>query len=192
MRQALAGRHMGRVIRAYRCHPFHGRHPLAQETVGAWIGVTQGQLSRIENGPTIVHLDRLVHWARVLGVPSSCLWFTYPEDDLAALAAGQWGSAACGRSAPITPPEGDVSVWAEPADTVEIVSQVTRRDLTLDRREVARLLAGVVCGSALLEPLERWLSAGPEKPVAARPGSVGYQEVEQIEKAAQIFRDWDD
>ncbi len=191
MRQALASRHMGRVIQAYRRHPFHGRHPLAQDVVGAWIGVTQGQLSRIENGPTIVHLDRLMHWARVLGIPSSCLWFTLPEDDRAAPTGGQLGPAA-GRSAPIARHDGDVSLWWAPADTVEIVSQFTRRDLTLDRREVARMLAGVVFGSALLEPLERWLSAGTEKPPAGLPGSVGYQEVEQIENAARIFRDWDD
>jgi transcriptional regulator with XRE-family HTH domain len=192
MKEALASRHMGRVIRAYRRHPFHGRHPLAQDMVGSWIGVTQGQLSRIENGPTIMHLDRLMHWARVLGIPSSCLWFTLPEDDRAAPTNGQLETAAAGRAAAIAPHDGDVSLWWAPADTVEIVSQFTRRDLTLDRREVARLLAGVVFGSALLEPLERWLSADTEKPRAGRPGSVGYQEVEQIEKAARIFRDWDD
>lgn len=84
MREAFASRHMGRVIRAYRCHPFHGRQPLPQDVVAGWIGVTQGQLSRIENGPTVVHLDRLMHWARVLRIPSSCLWFTLPEDDRAA------------------------------------------------------------------------------------------------------------
>jgi transcriptional regulator with XRE-family HTH domain len=190
MRDALASRHMGRVIRAYRHHPFHGRRPLPQDVVGVWIGVTQGQLSRIENGPTIVHLDRLMHWARVLGIPSSCLWFTLPEDDQATPI--RLGPAAAGWSAPITVNDGDVSLWWAPADTVEIVSQFTRRDLTVDRREAARLLAGVVFGSELLEPLERWLSAGPEKLRAGRSGSVGYQEVEQIEKAARIFRDWDD
>ncbi len=77
-------------------------------------------------------------------------------------------------------------------DTVEIVSQFTRKDLSLHRREIARVLAGVVFGSALLEPLERWLSGATENPRADRPGSVGYQEVEQIENAARILRDWDD
>jgi hypothetical protein len=75
---------------------------------------------------------------------------------------------------------------------VEIVSQFTRKDLTLDRREVARMSAGVVFGSALLEPLERWLTGGTEKSRAGRSGSVGYHEVEQIENAARVFRDWDD
>jgi transcriptional regulator with XRE-family HTH domain len=80
LQDALTSRQMGRVIRAYRCHPYHGRHPLAQEIVAGWVGVTQAQLSRIENGPPIVHLDRLIQWARVLGIPSECLWFKLPDD----------------------------------------------------------------------------------------------------------------
>lgn len=192
MGEAFASRHMGRVIRAYRCHPFHGRRPLPQDVVASWIGVTQGQLSRIENGPTIVHLDRLIHWAQVLGIPSSCLWFTLPGDDRAAATSVDLVPAAAGQSALIVLTDVDVSRWWGPADTVEIVSQFTRRDLSLDRREVARVLAGVVFGSALLEPLERWLAGATEKPRVGRPGSVGYQEVEQIENTARIFRDWDD
>ena len=192
MRAAFASRHMGRVIRAYRCHPFHGRRPLPQDMVAGWIGVTQGQLSRIETGPTIMHLDRLMHWARVLRIPSSCLWFTLPEDDRAAATVVDLVPATAAGSAPADLSDVDVSLWWALADTVEIVSQFTRRDLSLDRREVACMLTGVVFGSALLDPLEHWLSGGTEKPRAGRPGSVGYQEVEQIENAARIFRDWDD
>jgi transcriptional regulator with XRE-family HTH domain len=191
MTDALTSRHMGAVIKAYRRHHFHGRHPIPQETVAGWLGVTQGQLSRIENGPAVVHLDRLIQWARLLGMPSSCLWFTLPEDDQRTSPGGHRDELAA-RQMPGTDDGSDVSLWWAPADTVEVVSQFTRRDLTLDRREVTRLLAGVVFGSALLEPLERWLSGGAEKPRAGRPGAVGYQEVEQIEKAARIFRDWDD
>jgi len=101
-------------------------------------------------------------------------------------------SSSSGRSASIALDDVDLSLWWAPADTVEIVNQFTRKDLTLDRREVTRTLAGVVFGSALLEPLERWLSGASETPRAGRAGSVGYQEVEQIENAARIFRDWDD
>jgi transcriptional regulator with XRE-family HTH domain len=188
MRDALTSRHMGAVIKAYRRHPFHGRHPIPQQTVAGWLGVTQGQLSRIENGPAVVHLDRLIRWARVLDIPSSCLWFTLPEDDRRTSPGSHLDELAARQTVPVTDDGGEVSLWWAPADTVEIISQFTRRDLTLDRREVTRLLAGVAFGSALLEPLERWLAGGAEKPRAGRPGSVGYQEVEQIEKAARIFR----
>ncbi|WP_233601120.1 MULTISPECIES: helix-turn-helix domain-containing protein [Micromonospora] len=76
--QALAERHLGRVIRAYRYHPYHGRNPLPQTVVAAWLGITQAQLSRVESGPPLVHLDRLAHWATLLGIPTSRLWFALP------------------------------------------------------------------------------------------------------------------
>jgi len=77
MRDALASWHMGRVIAAYRAHPFHGR-PLSQEVVGSWAGVSQVQLSRIEQGSAIKHLDRLVAWAETLRIPEHLLWFKLP------------------------------------------------------------------------------------------------------------------
>jgi transcriptional regulator with XRE-family HTH domain len=80
VRLALASRHMGAVIRAYRRHPHHGPRPLPQETVARWAGLTQAQLSRIENGPGIVHLDRLTQWATLLGIPRDRLWFHVPDD----------------------------------------------------------------------------------------------------------------
>jgi transcriptional regulator with XRE-family HTH domain len=66
---------MGRVIRAWRTHPHHGRRPVCQDRVAAWVGITQAQLSRIENGPPLAHLDRLIQWARVLRIPADRLWF---------------------------------------------------------------------------------------------------------------------
>ncbi|MET8362200.1 hypothetical protein ABZU53_01335 [Micromonospora sp. NPDC005194] len=79
IRRALAERHLGRVIRAYRCHPYHGRVALPQTVVAAWLGITQAQLSRVENGSPLVHLDRLTHWAQLLRIPASFLWFGLPD-----------------------------------------------------------------------------------------------------------------
>ncbi|WP_433517746.1 helix-turn-helix domain-containing protein [Nonomuraea sp. CA-143628] len=78
MRAALGRWHMGRVIAAYRTHQHHGR-PLRQETVAAWVGITQPQLSRIENGPAMVDLGKLTQWARLLDIPTELLWFQVPE-----------------------------------------------------------------------------------------------------------------
>ncbi|HEV2087929.1 MAG TPA: helix-turn-helix transcriptional regulator, partial [Cryptosporangiaceae bacterium] len=78
MREAILSRHMGRVIRAWRTHPFHGRQPIPQDRVAAWAGITQAQLSRIENGPPLVHLDRLIEWARLLHLPAERMWFALP------------------------------------------------------------------------------------------------------------------
>lgn len=80
IREASQSRHMGRLIRAYRMHPYHGRHPLPQDVIAGWVGITQAQLSRIESGSPIVHLDRLIQWARVLRIPAGLLWFRLPED----------------------------------------------------------------------------------------------------------------
>ncbi|MEH1053668.1 DNA-binding protein [Micromonospora sp. CPCC 206171] len=44
-----------------------------------WLGITQAQLSRVESGPAIVHLDRLTHWAQLLRIPARLLWFKLPE-----------------------------------------------------------------------------------------------------------------
>jgi hypothetical protein len=80
LQQAFTQRHMGRVVRAYRRHPYHGRHPLAQEVVAGWVRLGQTQLSRIESGPAMVHLDRLIQWARALRIPAEYLWFKLPDD----------------------------------------------------------------------------------------------------------------
>jgi transcriptional regulator with XRE-family HTH domain len=79
LREALLSRHMGRVIRAWRTHAHHGRQPVSQDQVASWMGITQAQLSRIENGPPVVHLDRLIQWATVLRIPTDRLWFAMPE-----------------------------------------------------------------------------------------------------------------
>ncbi|WP_232510671.1 helix-turn-helix domain-containing protein [Micromonospora maris] len=98
MRAALVERHLGRVIRAYRHHPYHGRAALPQAVVAGWLGVTQAQLSRIENGPPLAHLDRLSHWATLLKVPAEHLWFD--------LAGGRGSSKRKSTPQPIPAVEG--------------------------------------------------------------------------------------
>lgn len=82
LRDALAARHMGRVVRAYRKHPHHiaryGKDGISQELLGGWFSLTQAQISRIETGPPIQNLDTLAHWARTLRIPSHLLWFRMP------------------------------------------------------------------------------------------------------------------
>jgi hypothetical protein len=48
--------------------------------VASWFGITQPQLSRLEAGGPIVHLDRLIQWACILRVPEQYLWFKLPND----------------------------------------------------------------------------------------------------------------
>ncbi|HET6919401.1 MAG TPA: helix-turn-helix transcriptional regulator [Jiangellaceae bacterium] len=78
---ALDSRHMGKVIRAYRHHPHHGRRGLSQDDIAAWAGIAQGQVSKIETGPACNRLDRLIFWAQLLDIPEEHLWFKLPEDE---------------------------------------------------------------------------------------------------------------
>lgn len=144
LREALQARHMGRVIRAYRQHPYHGRAALSQEIVAGWVGITQAQLSRIEQGRPIGHLDRLIHWARVLGIPEQHLWFALPDGGstsggadvrrrrflttgagiagaLAGLAAPTSGGHTGGLTAAML---GSDAVATEPACVAELTRQV--------------------------------------------------------------------
>jgi hypothetical protein len=79
---AFNAQHMGHIARAYRRHPVnvanYGRDGIPQELLGAWLGLTQAQVSRIENGPPIRNLDTLTRWARTLRIPPELLWFKLP------------------------------------------------------------------------------------------------------------------
>ncbi|AHH16253.1 putative regulatory protein [Nocardia nova SH22a] len=87
--------------------------------------------------------------------------------------------------------EWDSKSWSN--DCATVTAELTRRDLMLDRRQATQALIGVVVGAKLLEPLEQWLQRVSQEPVAAiTHGSIGIQEVEQLENAARMFREWDD
>jgi transcriptional regulator with XRE-family HTH domain len=77
MCDALATWHMGRVVFAYRHHPHHPQ-TLPQELVGTWLGLTQAQLSRIENGRAPEELSKLIRYSQILGIPAELLWFDLP------------------------------------------------------------------------------------------------------------------
>ena len=83
-RDAFDAQHMGHIARAYRRHPLnvtnYGRDGIPQELLGDWLGLTQAQVSRIENGPPIRNLDTLAHWARTLRIPPDLLWFRLPGE----------------------------------------------------------------------------------------------------------------
>lgn len=84
LRDALAAQHIGRLARAYRRHhefaTRYGRDGISQELLGSWLGLTQAQVSRIENGPPVRNLDTLAQWARILQIPAHLLWFKLAPD----------------------------------------------------------------------------------------------------------------
>ena len=82
LQEGFAARHMGQISRAYRTHPYHqavyGPHGISQALLGQWLRVQQPQISRIETGPPIRHLDNLQHWVGTLRIPPELLWFDLP------------------------------------------------------------------------------------------------------------------
>ena len=74
IRSALLDRHFGRLLRAYRT----SQSPqIKQAELARWLGITQGQLSRIERSSTPMNdLHKMETWARALHIPLDRLWFT--------------------------------------------------------------------------------------------------------------------
>ena len=74
MLDALASGDLGRVIRAYRSHPWHGRTPLSQTVVAGWLHVSQTSLSRIEHGKCRLTVDDITWFAGALGLNVTLRW----------------------------------------------------------------------------------------------------------------------
>ena len=68
IRSALLSRHFGCFLRTYRT----SQSPHVKQTqLARWLGITQGQLSRIERSATpICDLAKLDTWAQRLHIPS--------------------------------------------------------------------------------------------------------------------------
>lgn len=80
-RAAFKSQHIGKVCKAYRNSPRHHRiigKTLNQETLGRWLGLTQAQVSKLENGKPEYNLEVLRHYAQILRIPQRLLWFDLP------------------------------------------------------------------------------------------------------------------
>jgi DNA-binding XRE family transcriptional regulator len=205
-RAAFASQHIGKVLRTYRNHPRHVQllgKALNQEMLGRWLGLTQAQVSKVENGKPDQNLQTLRRYAEILHLPQLMLWFDLPGQsrlgDAPSAAGGD--NAKVGRGADPTTGASlavanDSSLWAPSLDTATLAVEFTRRDLALNRRELHRLLVTVFVGGPLLDYLERWITApSVNSGGSALPQqllSVGSSEIEELESAAKMFRDWDD
>jgi transcriptional regulator with XRE-family HTH domain len=145
------------VLNAYR---YEHRPVLTQAKVGRWLGLTQGQVSRLERTAQPTHdLDKLDQWARALGIPERYLWFQLSQQPARAY----------------TSPRGAHSLDDESETGGE---DVRRRQLL--RRAVA---AGAACvGSSTFG----WFSAQPATGSGTR--AVGKTDVQIIREMTQTFR----
>ena len=108
MAAALESGDLGRVLRAYRLHPFHGQ-PLSQCIVARWLHVSQATLSRIESGHRRLTVDEIAGFARALGHDVAVRWTPLhdPGDDVDPLSRrsllGAGVGAALGLNATTAP-----------------------------------------------------------------------------------------
>ncbi|WP_370942553.1 helix-turn-helix domain-containing protein [Amycolatopsis sp. cg5] len=97
-RRAFNSQQIGNVFKAYRHHPrwlkLLGK-ALNQEVLGRWLGLNQGQVSKLENGKDEDNIKVLREYATILCLPHDELWFRFPNEG-AIVVRGENGSAASG------------------------------------------------------------------------------------------------
>lgn len=151
-RCAFQAHHIGQVSRAYRKHPHqiaaYGKDGISQEIVGSWLGLTQAQISRIETGPPVRHLDNLAHWARTLRIPQHLLWFRLPQP-VAALGARGEGFDLAGRSA--------INVSDPPRITTELMAPELAGNADVSAMRAFRAADKNVGGAHLYDTVVRYL-----------------------------------
>jgi transcriptional regulator with XRE-family HTH domain len=115
MRAALDTCHIGKIIAAYRLHPWHGQ-PISQTVVAGWLDITQSRLSKIENGSSVKDLDKLATIAQTLRIPTEHLWFALP-----------------GQRNPTSVVSANDSLWFGRQAAPEILGALDRVRLRVDR-----------------------------------------------------------
>jgi tetratricopeptide (TPR) repeat protein len=156
LRDALGARHFGQVLYAYR----HEHRPvLTQATVGRWLGLTQGQISRMERTAQPTHdLNKLDQWARSLHIPQRYLWFQLSR----------------------RPDHAD----ARPRHADSLGYESEAGDEDVQRRQLLRAAsAGAASAGSLVFG---WFGAKPPPPSASR--AVGMTDVQIIREMTQTFR----
>ncbi len=119
-RVAFESQHIGKILKAYRNHPRHLRlfgKALNQELLGRWLGLTQAQISKLENGKSEQNIETLRNYARILHLPQHLLWFDLPGQSRLRLVTPTSASG---------PPKSrdDLLIATTGMDTVELLKRV--------------------------------------------------------------------
>lgn len=129
-RAAFDSQHIGKVFKAYRNHPRHLQlygKALNQELLGRWLGLTQAQVSKLENGKPEQNLETLRNYARILHLPEHMLWFDFPgRSRLRLPRSAESGTGAIPTSAGLVVPgtQDEILVANTGMDTLELLRRV--------------------------------------------------------------------
>jgi transcriptional regulator with XRE-family HTH domain/tetratricopeptide (TPR) repeat protein len=134
-RMAFASHEIGKVFKAYRNHPRHlhifGK-ALSQELLARWLGITQGAVSKYENGKPEYNIKTLQTFADILHLPQKRLWFDLP------------GQTRPDRSAPVVGSEefSEDSLEHLRVGLTDVLTTVLLRDASVDDMEQRTLQIG--------------------------------------------------
>jgi transcriptional regulator with XRE-family HTH domain len=130
-RAAFESQHIGKVLKAYRNHPRHLQlfgKALNQELLGRWLGLTQAQVSKLENGKSEQNLEALRNYAKILHLPQHLLWFDFPGRSrliIPRTAADEKNDANIRPNGLISPQERDQLLLVNTGmDTLELLRRV--------------------------------------------------------------------
>jgi len=164
-RAAFESQHIGRVFKAYRNHPRHlllfGK-ALNQELLGRWLGLTQAQVSKLENGKPEQNLEALRNYTKILHLPQHLLWFDLPGQSR--LRSSQWverEQAASVGTVPAAPADHEIDETSIVVERIEAIEARSIGSATLDLppnsaeegidRAASRLAFSDVMGSELAD-----------------------------------------
>ena len=156
LRDALESRHFGQILNAYR---YEHRPVLTQAKVGRWLGLTQGQVSRLERTAQPIHdLNKLDQWARSLHIPEPYLWFQLSQQPARA--------------------------YVRPGSTPSLDDESEIGGGDVQRRQLLR--AAAAGAASLGSSAFGWFSAHPTRGSGTR--AVGVTDVQIIREMTQTFR----
>lgn len=124
-RSAFESEHIGKIFKAYRNHPRHLQlfgKALNQELLGRWLGLTQAQVSKLENGKPEQNLEVLRNYARILHLPQHLLWFNLPGQSRLTLPRDNSSNSSSGLITPQS--RDDLLIATTGMDTLELLQRV--------------------------------------------------------------------
>lgn len=163
-RAAFESRHIGKVFKVYRNHPHHLRvhgKPLSQELLGRWLGLNQGQVSKIEKAPKVdLTIETLQNYALILHLPQHLLWFDLPGQSR--LSSPGYSRATDNLIVPAS--RDDVLVAATGMDTLELLRRVRTSSIDASTVDALNITVEQLCcdyshadAQELMTAGKRWL-----------------------------------
>lgn len=188
MIRALAVRDMSTVFGL-----INRRGGISLRALGAAVGMSASRVQEIIKGDRhVTSIDVFERIADALEVPGHQLGLA-PRPWESSIPVPTLGTPSRTLAQPDSIMAPGLPWHWDAAPTVDAIYALTRSDLVLDRRQATRTIA-VTFGLALIDPVQRWISG----PVTALPqarrdkGTITPEDVERLEKAAEVFRNWDD